>query len=626
MIDRTPKNNSPNTSLKKARRLDTLRKRIAQYAYVLTNKHIPVKFNVSESHKDPWNPSYTDGDIIVVGGTDRKEDVPVIIGTALHEGSHIAQTDFDVWFYTIENPVMSMTSRAKKLIDEMGMKEKHVQSILKNVFNVIEDRYIDTWAMKERPGFRKYYAAMYKALWNSKDVSECVEKGVHENDNPAVPDIDLTEETVHAYLYMVTNISNDTVQKKGPNMLNGFQEILDTLDYPRVLRLSETEDRLDVSTKIIEIILENVDDPAHDDESEFEDINEQMEQFQNAMSDEEGQKYKIVVHMGEESEHGDSNAMTVESFEEMMDEMDIEIDPDVQKYLDALKNGNVEVTSDDMGIPNVKVFHYRITDIDSESFEHYSDYESTNTTQAVEEGRVRGKQLANLIRVRNDINVRTKTRQRRGKLAGNLLSEIGYNERVFKSHTVEEYGDVWFYISIDGSYSMSGERWHNAISAAVSLMVAFQHIDNVNLTVNVRYSEYENPAIVTVYEDGMNVNTALNDLKRLDAGGSTPEALCFDSQIDHIINTAGSVEDAYFINFSDGEPYFTSNEVHYSGNTAIEHTQRLMRLFDREKINVMSYFIGNGSSEFERMYGTNAKIIDVQNIPELARSINKSIV
>jgi hypothetical protein len=63
---------------------------ISNFVSIVTSKQIPVKFAL---HGD----SYTDGNTVVISSKlDKNEDFDVAVGLALHEGSHIKLSSFDL--------------------------------------------------------------------------------------------------------------------------------------------------------------------------------------------------------------------------------------------------------------------------------------------------------------------------------------------------------------------------------------------------------------------------------------------------------------------------------------------------------------------------------------------------
>ena len=93
-----------------------------------------------------------------------------------------------------------------------------------------------------------------------------------------------------------------------------------------------------------------------------------------------------------------------------------------------------------------------------------------------------------------------------------------------------------------------------------------------------------------------------------------------------------SNQDSYFINFSDGQPYFGNGDISYSGDSAESHTRKMVNNMRAMGISVLSYFIG-GSYESERdnraftnMYGNDAEFINATNMIEVAKTMNKKFL
>ena len=114
-----------------------------------------------------------------------------------------------------------------------------------------------------------------------------------------------------------------------------------------------------------------------------------------------------------------------------------------------------------------------------------------------------------------------------------------------------------------------------------------------------------------------------------------------DDAIDHIVSSMtdgelqGSTgEDNYFINYSDGAPWFStkgrygSYDVYYAGDPAIDHTRRMVKMMKNNGIKIMSYFISEGyrsendENTFKRMYGKDASFIDCTNMMNVAKTMN----
>ena len=109
--------------------------------------------------------------------------------------------------------------------------------------------------------------------------------------------------------------------------------------------------------------------------------------------------------------------------------------------------------------------------------------------------------------------------------------------------------------------------------------------------------------------------------------GITPEGLAFDAIMKEIISAAKG-KDAYFVNMSDGMPYYND----YGGEAAHKHTREQVKKMKLEGIKVISYFItGSSISDHEReaftaMYGKEAQFIDTNKINEVAKSMNSKFL
>ena len=113
----------------------------------------------------------------------------------------------------------------------------------------------------------------------------------------------------------------------------------------------------------------------------------------------------------------------------------------------------------------------------------------------------------------------------------------------------------------------------------------------------------------------------------LNVSGTTPEGLCFESIMNELIPGTTS-QDSYFINYSDGQPYYGNRDIHYSGTTAENHTRKMVDMMRNKGIKVLSYFISDYDYEsdrtsFKNMYGADSEFINVTNVVDVARTMNK---
>ena len=79
-------------------KLAATQRAIGNFVNIVTGKQIPVVFQSNDS-------SYTDGERVVIGTKLDNANFDPAVGLALHEGSHIAYTDFTLFIY--ESPFLS---------------------------------------------------------------------------------------------------------------------------------------------------------------------------------------------------------------------------------------------------------------------------------------------------------------------------------------------------------------------------------------------------------------------------------------------------------------------------------------------------------------------------------------
>ena len=122
-----------------------------------------------------------------------------------------------------------------------------------------------------------------------------------------------------------------------------------------------------------------------------------------------------------------------------------------------------------------------------------------------------------------------------------------------------------------------------------------------------------------------------NLFSALEVSGTTPEGLCFEA-IQKDLIPGNSNQDSYFVNYSDGQPWYQNNEIRYCGSDAESHTRKMVGNMRAMGISVLSYFIG-GSYEsdtdneaFTRMYGKDAEFINSTNMMQVAKTMNKKFL
>jgi len=186
---------------------------------------------------------------------------------------------------------------------------------------------------------------------------------------------------------------------------------------------------------------------------------------------------------------------------------------------------------------------------------------------------------------------------------------------------------------------MGGKKWQNTMTSVSAIAKACSMINNVDLVISFRSVQIQGggrgnksnyfPIMLVAYDSRVDKINKVRDLfPYLRASGTTPEGLCFESVMKEI-EPSSKDKDSYFLNFSDGMPMFTNDDIDYNYDTAINHTKKMIDSIRNRGVRVLSYFIGDSldrgrsTSTFTKMYGSDAEFIDVTNVIAVAKSMNK---
>ena len=146
-------------------KLASSKRAISNFVRILTNENIPVTY---ESRGD----SYTDGKTVVIGKNILKpKDFDVVVGLALHEASHIKLSNFDI--------LQTLSTDIPKDLVEKSIKKGvlNYTTVIKNLWNWVEDRRIDYYIFKNSPGYREYYRKMYDKYFNDPVIDKALQTG-----------------------------------------------------------------------------------------------------------------------------------------------------------------------------------------------------------------------------------------------------------------------------------------------------------------------------------------------------------------------------------------------------------------------------------------------------------------
>ncbi len=166
------------------------------------------------------------------------------VGLALHEGSHIAFTDFSLFKGgSVNTSYLSNTNFAKYirmqgLDPDLDMTESEF-AIIKDLLNWIEDRRIDYKIYTNAPGYRMYYEAMYNKYFNDKIIDKALEIGEKRDEN------------LDCYMFHIINFTNP---KRNLDALKQLRDIWNIIDLKNINRLKSTTDALDVACQVYKVL------------------------------------------------------------------------------------------------------------------------------------------------------------------------------------------------------------------------------------------------------------------------------------------------------------------------------------------------------------------------------------
>jgi len=174
------------------------------------------------------------------------------------------------------------------------------------------------------------------------------------------------------------------------------------------------------------------------------------------------------------------------------------------------------------------------------------------------------------------------------------------------------------------------------MTSAVAMIKACDMAGNIDVVVSIRTTHGNHskdvPLIMVCYDSRTDKLVKVKNLfSALDVSGTTPEGLCFEA-IEKDLIPGNSNQDSYFVNYSDGQPYYSNNEIYYSGRTAERHTKKMCDGMRAKGISVLSYFIGgdysydSDNSSFTSMYGKDAEFISPTNMMSVAKTMNKKFL
>jgi hypothetical protein len=662
--------------------LASYRRAIANFVTIVTGESdIKVKFNDGDS-------SYTDGKTVTIGSRLDDKLFDPSVGLALHEGSHIKLSDFEF----LKNISFNIPKEYIERGSKKGFIENEVLSIVKNLLNYIEDRRIDNYIFTTSPGYKGYYHSMYNKYFYSKIIDKALLTDEHTDEtieSYMFRIVNLTNKNTRLdalnglrdiwKVLDIKNISKVNSTEAAFNVaLNIFVIILSNLP--------DGTEKVDPDTG--EVTYEKADKNSEEGESsegedsndsenmsdeEFRDVLDSVEN--NEMNNGDSTEGKSVelsmndessddgIEVGKETkkiELTEAQKKTLEkAIEKQKKFMDSEITKKkvtkkVARELKTIEAAGMsyETVGKDIGWKKKGINCLVVRKLTKELIESSSGYDTGlnilspyrySSPGFVEEGIRLGTILGKKLQVRGESRETKWTRLDSGKIDKRLIAELGFgNERVFNTSFIESYSDAFLHISVDASGSMSGTKWEKTMTSVVAICKATSMIQNVDVVVSIRSTHDTGgrsrhsgdvPLILIAYDSRVDKFTKVKNLfAHIRVAGTTPEGLCFEAILNDIV-PATKDKESYFLNFSDGMPMFSNDEIKYYYEDAFNHTKKMVNEFRVRGIKVLSYYIGDEyydseryMGDFKKMYGKDAEFIDVTSVMSVSKTMNKKFL
>ena len=665
-------------------KLMAYKRSIRNFVSIVTGKSIPVTFDTR------GDDSYTDGkEVVISAKLDDKEFDPVV-GLALHEGSHIALTDFSTLTEMINNLYLPATIDKDKLMSKYSVihsteLSRTIRDNLKSLLNYVEDRRIDNHIYTTAPGYRGYYEAMYNKYFHAS----VIDKGLQSSE--------YRTEDWDSYMFRIINLTNEN---RDLDALKGLREIWKVLNLRNISRLTSTWDALEVAGEILMIVEKYTDAPSGQKAPSDGDGEQQDDADQNGESPMSGDTEDEPTSEGGMNASGSGETSPSESddgndtedddqsmsgdpiggnpygaggeYKPLSDKQRKALDNAIKKQkefqegdikkkkiskadgkkVESLDKADIktEVVGKGYGAGQWRagssgVQTYIINKMTKNLIESNLVGMLTTSTWAIDSMEVhikRGIQLGTLLgkklKTRNEERLLTTPRMKSGKLSGRMIHEIGFgNFDIFEQTLISKSTPSLIHISIDASSSMNGSKWNNTQTSAVAIAKAASMTNNIDVVISYRGVHYSpgnwnnvQPLMLVGYDSRVDKFSKIQQLfKHIQSDGTTPEGLCYEAVLKSLTQNRNGV-DTYLINFSDGFPGFDNAQINYGGVEAVQHTAAQVNKIRKAGVQVLSYFVsdyfdgsGYGTDRFRQMYGNDSQFIDVKNMNQLAKTLNK---
>jgi hypothetical protein len=694
--DDTGYSNSFTTTQVKSKNLYKMaahRRAIANFVSIVTGKNIPVKFNTKGNSYTDGTTVVISSKVAEPNEFDPAVGLALHEGSHIKLSNFKLLGDM---YQSIQKVVgqdklkeWNETANAKGVSD--------IIYTIKDILNWVEDRRIDQFIFDGAPGYRDYYRSMYDKYFNDPAIDKGMQsdefrtetldaymfrlinlhskfskanalKGLNEITKIAkLSDINRLKTTDDALvvacdIFEVILNNIDAQQQADENKANGKKQKGNGNGQGKAQQVGEGEQEAGEDDIEVEINEDGGSDGMDDEGDDFD------EAGGNSGVAEEGKgivgKIKVVlggkgkgkpaagqlskrqmeilrkkIEKQKEFLRGEIKKGNVSSNEnKQLDTID-QSGTELKKVGEELANGKV-VTK---GIDCIVVKKMTQSLLESPDFPlaslRYNAKEGEHQCQSqcaseVAEGIRIGTILGKKLQVRSESRETIFNRQLVGRMDKRMISSLGFgNEHVFYTKEIDAYKKANLHISVDASGSMGGTKWRKTMTNVVALAKAVSMIPNLEIQISFRTTSGELPYIVVAYDSRVDKFIKVKTLfQYLSPGGTTPEGLAFEGVMKQMVGSTTDV-DSYFLNISDGEPYFHGKGYSYQGYYASKHTRKMVDKIEAMGIKVLSYFVSDYSGDidpnsgsgkvFKDCYGKAASYINVTNVNEVTRTMNK---
>lgn len=438
------------------------------------------------------------------------------------------------------------------------------------LLNFIEDRRIDHFIYSTSPGYRVYYNKMYERYFFSEEVDNILKKYYK-------------APTKDAYLCRIINLFN---QNNDLNTLPALKDVYDVVDIENIGRLKSTRDSLKLAVEIYNLIKPHI----------IEDDPNPPHQYDGIDKQESFLRGKVEKKKLSKTESQQIQKISKLKFKET----NIEGTPVLDLKLDT----NL-----------VKSVGLGFVSINSSTIEY--------NEKTINEGIQLGKKLTKKLQLLNDNRVEKTSYKTRGQLDIKRLPLYSSEKNIF--HTINQHINQQqdIHLSIDLSGSMVGPKFDKSLKLASALCYCSLKIGGFNFSLSFRTTNPngQSAILVNAFDSKKNTLKDICLMKCLHPDGGTPEGVLLEYVSKQLpLNS-------YIFNITDGSPNYRGNE-----RNSVEHTKKCVNKINRIGYKLVSFFVkGTYDKEssyknFQEIYKKNGYFIDINNMNEVSKSINKVLL